>query len=698
MPASPTYPGDRNNDPKSNDFPTRDLALINQPAGAIEFVNTKDDEIVQISYKDGSFIKFNKFSTDKLNMNDMREHTQGDVFNEINGNQVNVVDKDQDNVVYGDKLTKIGDVDRFQKFYEQIKKKLRPLHDLKRLFEIKRTKNHDPIDQAPAQTKSGGFAPNPSDSIINKVLVTKSPVEYECATKAGPSRTIFKITKQPEETYEDVAASIGWSDFTSYGLGRSPSTQDGTWSKETQKDKILDERIKIQEELLELEKELGQNKAPSAGSEINKVAKDKIDVIGLVFNDFESVRKDPAGKLVPMGVKIDPLGKSVYTQYAPATLVETVAVDSMPGGKHHVTACDEYKLTVGSNGIDIKTSGPLEQYASQMVITTENYELNSSADIGLKAERIDLSADIISIRPNKKSRVIEDETGNIVVLPLNDKEETEIDGQLLVDGNLGITGNTIIKGGLHTEGNLTFHSQSCPSEFHITETDFEYGKDIQPPELSECEGGNVKADPTVDKDFPCQESEPPKIPTHADILPHHLIGYCLVECGDCAGCFPVYSVLAENSVMVHAHHHVYKLPPTKFVETDTPFDITVGNHHNGYPISPHDAVRSLGSRNNYIEPVLPSPIKHDYTNFTSLEKFGGATSINGACESITLSNGNWLTQEIGENKDEQLPSGMGIRTKENQLDELIKKAEEWNTKLEAQYKVLQEKLANIASV
>jgi hypothetical protein len=693
MSASPTYPGDRNNNPKSNDFPTKDLALINQSAGAIEFVNTKDDEIVQISYKDGSFIKFNKFSTDRLNMNDLHEQTQGDVFNEINGNQVNVVDKDQDNVVYGDKLNKVGDVDRFQKFYEQIKKKLRPLHDLKRLFEIKRTKNHDPIDQAPTQIKAGGFAPNPSDSIINKILVTKSPVEYKCATKAGPYRTIFQIIKQPEEIYEDVPASEGWSDFTSYGLGRSPSTQDGIWSKETQKEKIVDERVKIQEEILELEKELGQNKAPSSGSEINKIAKDKIDVIGLVFNDFESIRKDPFGKLVPSGVKVDPLGKSVYIQYAPSTLVETVAVDSMPGGKHHVTACDDYKLTVGSNGIDIKTTGTLEQYASQMVVTTENYELNSSADIGLKAERIDLSADIISIRPNKKSRVIEDETGNIVVLPLNDKEETEIDGQLLVDGNLGITGNTIIKGGLHTEGNFSFHSQTCPSEFHITETDFEYGLDIQPVG-GECAGGNVKADPTVDKDFPCQESEPPKIPTHADILPYHLIGYCLVTCGDCNGCFPVYSVLAENSVMVHAHHHVYKLPPTKFVETDTPFDITVGNHQNGYPISPHDAVRSIGSRNNYIEPVLPNPIKNDFTNFTSLEKFGGATSINGACESITLQNGNWIES----NKEEELPSGMGIRTKENKLDELIKKAEEWNSKLEAQYKVLQEKLTSVTTI
>jgi hypothetical protein len=41
---------------------------------------------------------------------------------------------------------------------------------------------------------------------------------------------------------------------------------------------------------------------------------------------------------------------------------------------------------------------------------------------------------------------------------------------------------------------------------------------------------------------------------------------------------------------------------------------------------------------------------------------------------------------------------MGIRTKENQLDALIKKAEDWNKKMEEQYIKLQEKLDAIASV
>ena len=221
--ASPTYPGDRNNEPQSNDFPHRGLAVLNSPAGSIEFVETKDDEMLHISYKDGSFTKFNKFSVDHLNMNDRREHTQGDSSSQINGNQVTVIDKDQDTVIYGSKLEKIGDVVKQQPAQEKYKAWLRPLHALKRLFENRRTKNHNAIDQAPDQTKSGSYAANPSDSIINRVLVSEEPVEYECASKAGPNRTIFKITKQPVEVYKDIPASEGWADFTSYGLGRSPS-------------------------------------------------------------------------------------------------------------------------------------------------------------------------------------------------------------------------------------------------------------------------------------------------------------------------------------------------------------------------------------------------------------------------------------------------------------------------------------------
>lgn len=692
--STPTYPGDRNNEPKTNNFPHRGASVINSPAGSIEFIETKDDEMLHISYKDGSFVKFNKFSTDHLNMNDRREHTQGDSSEQINGNRILVIDKDQDTVVYGSKIEKVGDVVKQQPFFEKYKKLLKPLHTIKRLFEIQRTKQHNSIDQADGQKKSGSYAANPSDSLINRVLVTEQPVEYECATKAGPSRTIFKITKQPVETYKDIAASEGAGDFTSYGLGRSTSTQDGNWSPELAKEKIEQQRIDIQKDLLEIEKELGQNKHPDSGANISTTTKDKIDVVGLTFNDFESIRKDPLGKLVPVGVKIDPTGKSVYTQYAPSTLVENVSVDSMPGGKYLITANDELKILAGSNGIDIKTTGNLEQYAASITTSTENYELNSSADIALKAERFDVSADIISLRPNKKTRKFEDESGNIVNLPLNGKNETETDGQLLVDGNLGVTGNTIIKGGLHTEGNLTFHSQTCPAEFHITESDFEYGVDIQPPASGPCIGSTVTADPTIDKDFPCIEQEPTKIPTHADILAGHLIGYCLVECGECAGCFPVFSVLAENSVMVHAHHHVYKLPPTKFVETSTPFDVSVGNNTISAELTPHDAVRSIASRNNYIEPVLPNKTQNDFTNFTSLEKKGGATAINGACSDIVLQNGIWED----ENKSEDLPSGMGIRTRENQLDQLIKKAEEWNSKLENAYNELQTKLSNITSV
>jgi len=684
--ASTTYPGVRENDPESNQYPSRDLSVINQPAGAIEFINTKDEEVLMISYKDGSFEKYNKFSKDELCVNDRRLYVQGDSISQFNSNKIEVVDGDTDEVIYGDSLKKIGDVSKWFPIYQKIKAKLRPLHELKRLFEIKRTKKHNSIDQGGQQTKIGSYAESPADSQSNKVLISSSATKYIPATKGGPGRKIFEI-EDPEESYTTTSAGEGsFGDFTSYGTGHSPSTQDGIWEPESKKLDIEKTRISIQKDLLELEKELGQNKHPSGGSEISTISKDKIEIVGLEFNDMESYRKDPFGKLVPAGVKIDPSGKSVYTQYKPSDLVELVSVDSLPGGKYVLKVGDEYKLLVGANGIDMKTVGPIEMYGSTIQSASQYMEFNSATDFNVKAKRIDLNADIISIRPNEHT----DDLGVDKTLPLNKKDKTEIEKQLLLDCNVGITGNAIIKGGLHTEGNITYHSQTAPAEYHISETDFEFVKEkysIEPSNAG-CAGKTDEMDETVDKDYVC--ASPVKDATRADLLGGYLIGYCHVSCGECEGCFPVYSVLSPNCIMVHAHHHYYKMPPTKFIETDTPFNIQVGDNIQGLPLSTHDAIRAIGSRNNYVEPVLPFPTVHDLTNYTSVEKFGGSTIIKD-CEPIEIVNGSMLV----ENQKEIVPDGSGIRQKEQELDFLIEKAKDWESKMEKAYLELQEKLKNI---
>lgn len=677
--SAPTYPGDRSNHPEDNNQPFRDLAVINQPAGAIEFINTKDDEMVILSHKNGSFVKMNKVSNDTLNVHDKREVTQGDDFTEVHGNKVEVIDKDFDNVVYGNRLQKTGDVDKWQKFQEKIKAALRPIHNLKRLFEIKRTVNHNAIDQAPAQTMAGSFASNPASQIQTKTLKTTSTSTYTAGTKEAGNHTVYTIQNN-QDTYEISSSSDGWGDFTSWGTGISPSTQDGNWTKDTQKDKIKDQHIQIQETILEYEKELGQNKHPDGGTVVDKISKDSVVVVGLAFNDFESFRKDPAGKLVPYGVKIDPLGNSVYVQYREAGLVETVAVDSLPGGKYHLTAGEEIKLIAGSNGIDIKTSGTIEQYGSTITTTTESFTLNSSTDVSIGAEQFDVSADIITLRPNKVSREILDTSGAARNLPVNGKTVTEPEQQVLIDGNLNIALNAVVAGGLHVEGEVTLHHITAPLEYQITNECFEWGKQ------SSCELDSTNS-------ASCSSGEPPKSPVYVDILSgceigvnkYDVIGFCSdgATCTIPARTIIIESTLAANAAMCHNHMHSFANIPLKLIRDNVDAQVTVGSTSKTESLDPHSIVRAVGARNNFAVRTLALPVQNSTTPETVVEKFTG-----NQCEPFIISGGDWNEPNV----DETLPSGNGIRTRENELDALIAKAQAWNDKLEKQYIILQNKL------
>lgn len=77
------YPGKYSNDPKGSEEIYKDKAVLNQPAGNIEFVNTKDEESVTVTHKSGSHYKLDKFGKDELVSRDSREHVIGDSLSTI---------------------------------------------------------------------------------------------------------------------------------------------------------------------------------------------------------------------------------------------------------------------------------------------------------------------------------------------------------------------------------------------------------------------------------------------------------------------------------------------------------------------------------------------------------------------------------------------------------------------------------------
>ena len=139
------YPGKYSNDPNQADEICKDKIVLNQPAGNFEFLNTKDEESVTITHKSGSHLKLDKFGKDELISRDNREHVMGDSLSTINGSKTELIDENSQRVVLGDVIDVVGDIARWQEPMQNIKDAYREVHDIKRLFEVKRTNKTNPI-------------------------------------------------------------------------------------------------------------------------------------------------------------------------------------------------------------------------------------------------------------------------------------------------------------------------------------------------------------------------------------------------------------------------------------------------------------------------------------------------------------------------------------------------------------------------
>jgi len=664
--TSPTYPGNRQNDAQPNEDVFRDLSIINQPAGGLEFVNTKGDEMVTLYHKNGTLLRFNKYSTDELHPLDKREHIIGDSRTEINGNNIVMVDKTKEEIILGDAYQKIGDVVKESKAQEEYKKALRPSHQIKRLFEVQRVAYDNVIDHAKDQKQSGGYASCPVEDTDGKFIFTSEATEYTASIKSPGNSTPPEFTEVKTE-YKTVSPG---GDFcaTCNGSHESPSTQDGDWAAESSKEKLTQLRIDLQKQLLEIEKKLGRNDQPDSGTKIEQITKDYVGMVGMTFNDLESFRRDATGKLVPNGVKISPDGSHIQVQYTHSPLVEQVSVDRLPGGGYDLTCNDHYNLVAGSNGISIKTTGPMELYSPTIHQTSEDIQIHSRGEIALAAERIDINADVISIRPNTTSKNIHG-------------DNAAPEQQVLIDGNLQVAANAIIRGGAHIEGELTIQHITAPLEIQQTYESWEWGKQ------KSCEMDTTGAES-------CMEP-PEKSTVYADILQGCEIGtnkYDVIgQCSDGATCvipartIIIESLLSENSVQVHPHFHNYASIPTKLVGANTQINNTYNGKTFSGALDPNSAVRSIGSSNNLPNPVQPLPTQNATSQFSIVEKFGGV------CEPISINNGSWQTS----NDLDTLPDGDGCRTKKYTVDEVQSLIAELDRKYEQRYTELAKKLESL---
>lgn len=648
------YPSHYQNDDNAQQENLKDLSLINQSAGGIEFINTQGEEQLTVFHKSGSFARYDKKGKEELVVRDKREFTNNRKLEQVGGDSVELLDQNFETIVLGDRMIKIGDLDKWIPYGEKYKKALQEYHSLVQLFETKRTAAQNEIDQSSLQTKSGSHAACPSDSQINKTLKTKKGSTKKEATKSANGRTIPEVTKGEDE-YADVSPGKNGC-FTCGGTGKSPSTQDGNFVLENLKNSIESKRAELQKIIYDYEKEVGQNKCPSGGNVIENIAKDKIETIGLVFNDAASFRKDPVGKLVASGVKIQTDGKCLYTEYEESPLVEVVQTEKLLGGSYNLVAGNNLTINVGSQGFDLRSTGPGFIFGTLMNIVGEQTTIQAASELSLEAKRIDLNADIITIRPISHK-----------------KSSGETSQQLFIDGNLNVGLNGVIRGGLHVEGELSFHHASTPFEYHITEADFEYGKQQEPKVLIPREACNGEVEPPMGQNgvlvAPGEGNEnAEKGPTYGDLIAGSKIGVAVGQ--DSNGdthCLDVYALDAPNAIRVHPHYHLFKSIPVKFFEGD----------------SSHDDVRKVGARNNYPVPVLARSIEDSASQNTSQKKFNEPVQKD-----------KWGTDNKKPSRPVNAEGEESDKYSPEQIENMI---QQMNQKLDNQYKENKRRLASLAS-
>lgn len=440
--------------------------------GALEVVGTDNRETIKLSHYSGSFKEFNNETNTELAVNQDQKLVQGDQFLTVNGFKNLHVGRDFDQIIRGDFYKKIGNFTLNE--YEAWAEDARLLADVKQLFETKRAKYLDGDNLyaqiiSPLQDKSpegnSGHAPCPVCSDTKRE-------KYWDVNNSGPTLRITGIASIATRFIGQAAASIlplglpipfklvqapiNPSNFLGSddcpccgGTGYSPSTFGGTFEREDKDNMIQTQIEETIEKLSEHEKKMGLG-----GSEIINISKHKVENIGLLMNDFPSVRIDKIGKIVPAELQV--LKKGVILNQKAAPLIEYVHTDEMPGGSYTLNCANKFNVHAGANGISFKTYGPVDIGGTIVNVGGEQVNIASENEININAGRVSIVADILSMRQRQYK-------------------------QVLIESNLGVAGNAIIKGSLHVEGEVSCHHVTAPMEIKETDKTLVFGETLPVP-------------------------------------------------------------------------------------------------------------------------------------------------------------------------------------------------------------------------
>jgi hypothetical protein len=413
--------------------------VFNSNKHTIEMIDTDLAEVLKLTHYSGSFLEFNNSTTTRLATNNDQTMILGDQFLTVKKNQSIYVANYQETIIDGDRILRLGDFNERRKLSSQILAIMRDTHDHKRLFEIKRT-SVDSNHTSSLQSRSGVFADCP--------VCGGSGIKFDtsCITCGGSGKS--PSSQWGKWIDEDKKWEITGTIIQEWIGEEHKQDKTGVWPDDFFRKRKFD-AYKLTKKIRENQKkitDLGyEARFGNGGDDQELITGNKVTTIGTVLNDLPSYRIDPIGKIRNQGTFVAKAG--TYLSMAQCPLIEYVDVDSIPGGDWDVVVGNKYRLNVGSKGVHIKTTGPLDIYGAMVNLYGEGIYVSAKHELLIDGgKHTEIRGDIICLKPSDVLRK-----------------------EVLIDGNAGVAGNLKVLGGIHVEGELYNLHMTAPKEKYLTE-------------------------------------------------------------------------------------------------------------------------------------------------------------------------------------------------------------------------------------
>jgi len=434
--------------------------IINQRGGSIDIDNTTEQEKIKLSHRSGSNISMTNVVNAELATNNKQINVVHDSFETVGNDKMEFIANNHTVRTGGSSYHLKGFIDQPQlDAFSEWKEAYEGIAKINSEFKIMRGGESYP--NGTPTSLEGSRASNPALSSIvytvnntfngySGVPLRRSDQDdvssYVKVPDAGTTlpANVFQIVSENVELAAGAQGSNA-PGVMEFGVDLSAATEGGSWSSNSQATQINNLILGIQPILNPIEQQMGEG-----GDESYFTKRNKFEQVGAVFNDYPSVRIDPKGRSQPLEALVTSPG--VFTNHDYIPHVEDVDnASNFPCGNDDGVIGNRFSRTVGSGGVQIKSTGPFELGGSTIKVGFKRVNINASHGIQIASEEsVEIqSLKTITLRTNR---------------------------QVYVESALGVKGNVVVGGGAYIEGELYCQHITAPLEVHQTQDTTVFGK------------------------------------------------------------------------------------------------------------------------------------------------------------------------------------------------------------------------------